>query len=70
MVWGRHDPYLPLTQTYRQRDVYPDARIDVLDHSGHWPFVDDPHAFVEAVVAFLRSVVTPPRGGRGHRGPG
>lgn len=59
VVWGRHDPYLPLSQAYRQRDVYPDARIDVLDHSGHWPFVDDPPTFVDAVVPFLRSVATP-----------
>lgn len=62
VVGGRHDPYLPLSQAYRQRDVYPDARIDVLDHSGHWPFVDDPPAFVEAVVPFLRSVAAPTAG--------
>lgn len=38
------------------------ARIAVLDHSGHRPFVDDPSAFVEAVVPFLRSVATPTAG--------
>lgn len=56
VVWGRHDPYLPLAQAYRQRDVFPDAGIEVLEHSGHWPFVDDPEAFLGVVVPFLREV--------------
>jgi menaquinone-9 beta-reductase len=56
VVWGRHDPYLPVAQAYRQRDTFPDARIEVLEHSGHWPFVDDPEGFLGAVVPFLREV--------------
>ena len=42
VLWGRHDPYLPVTLAARQRDAFPRAEIRVLERSGHWPFVDDP----------------------------
>jgi pimeloyl-ACP methyl ester carboxylesterase len=54
VVWGAHDPYVPVAYASRQRDVFPDARIVVLDGSGHWPFADDPRAVAAAVVPFLR----------------
>jgi menaquinone-9 beta-reductase len=67
VVWGRHDPYLPLAQAYRQRDAFPDARIEVLEHSGHFPFIDDPDTFLRTVVPFLHSTSargTDPAGGQ------
>ena len=65
VVWGRQDPYLPLAQAYRQRDVFADADVHVLDHSGHWPFVDDPARFRAVVVPFLERAVA----SRGARAP-
>ena len=35
VVWGAHDPYVPVAYASRQREVFPDARIVVLDGSGH-----------------------------------
>lgn len=54
VVWGAHDPYVPVAYASRQRDVFPDARIVILEGSGHWPFADDPTAVAAAVIPFLR----------------
>jgi pimeloyl-ACP methyl ester carboxylesterase/2-polyprenyl-6-methoxyphenol hydroxylase-like FAD-dependent oxidoreductase len=52
VLWGRHDPYLPVAHAERQREAFPHAEVRLLD-SGHWPFVDCPRAVADAVVAFL-----------------
>jgi pimeloyl-ACP methyl ester carboxylesterase len=54
IVWGAHDPYIPVAFAQRQRDVFPRAEIRILADSGHWPFADDPGSVVEVVVPFLR----------------
>ena len=54
VIWGKHDPYVPVELAERQREVFPDAQIVILDESGHWPFADDPERVVGAVVPFLR----------------
>ena len=42
VVWGRHDPYIPVAMATRQREAFPSAEIEILPDSGHWPFADDP----------------------------
>jgi pimeloyl-ACP methyl ester carboxylesterase len=54
VIWGRHDPYVSVEHAERQREVFADVRIVILDHSGHWPFADDPEGVAAAVVPFLR----------------
>lgn len=54
VVWGRHDPYLPVKHAERQRLAFPSAEVVVLDGSGHWPFADDPERVADLVVPFLR----------------
>lgn len=55
VLWGRHDPYVKVEMAERQREVFPSARVVVLDESGHWPFADDPEGTAAAVVPFLRA---------------
>jgi pimeloyl-ACP methyl ester carboxylesterase len=57
IVWGWHDSYIPYAQAFRQRASLPDAQIEILDRSGHWPFVDDPEAMEAVVLPFLREHV-------------
>jgi pimeloyl-ACP methyl ester carboxylesterase/flavin-dependent dehydrogenase len=57
VVWGKHDPYLPVTLAERQREVFADAQVVVLEGSGHWPFADDPEQVAGVVVPFLRRVM-------------
>lgn len=54
VIWGRHDPYIPVELAERQREVFPDAQIVILDESGHWPFADDPERVAAAAVPFLK----------------
>ncbi len=56
VIWGRHDPYIPLAQAERQRESFPRAEVVVLDDSGHWPFADDPGRVAGLVTGFLRRV--------------
>jgi pimeloyl-ACP methyl ester carboxylesterase len=57
VVWGRHDPYLPVALAARQRETFPRAEVVLLDESGHWPFVDAPARVTELVMTFLRGQV-------------
>src|SRR6516164_7764583 len=50
IVWGAHDPYIPVEFAERQREVFPHAEIKVLHGSGHWPFADDPDSVGQAVL--------------------
>jgi pimeloyl-ACP methyl ester carboxylesterase len=71
VIWGRHDPYLPVALAGRQREWFPSARVQVLDGSGHWPFIDDPERTERLVLEFLGEVVggrSPCRGRSATRG--
>lgn len=61
VVWGRHDPYVPVEQAELQRRSFPSAEVVVLDDSGHWPMVDDPEATAAAVLPFLAAQLGRPR---------
>ncbi len=58
VVWGRHDPYLPVRYAEGQREFFPQAQVHVLDDSGHWPFADNPERVAELMIPFLRQAVT------------
>ncbi|MDQ5808203.1 MAG: alpha/beta hydrolase [Actinomycetota bacterium] len=54
VLWGLHDPYLPVELADRQREAFPRARSVVLTGSAHWPFADDPDGFTAEVMPWLR----------------
>jgi pimeloyl-ACP methyl ester carboxylesterase len=54
VLWGRHDPYFPVPFAERQREIFPSARVVILEGSGHWPIVDDPAGVRAAFAPFLR----------------
>jgi pimeloyl-ACP methyl ester carboxylesterase len=54
VIWGAHDPAVPVEQAERQRESFPSAELVVLDDSGHWPMLDDPASVLAALVPFLR----------------
>jgi pimeloyl-ACP methyl ester carboxylesterase len=53
LVWGRHDPNLPLRVAETARDLIPGSRLVVID-SGHLPHTTSPAA-VAAELASLAS---------------
>lgn len=54
VVWGRHDPFLPLEHAAGNLEAFPRAQMVVLENSGHFPFADDPEGTAAVVVPFLR----------------
>lgn len=58
VVWGAHDPYIPVKQAELQKETFPRARVELLPESGHWPFADDPEATAKLVIPFLREQVS------------
>ena len=60
VVWGTADAYLPVEQAERQRQVFPRARIELLEGHGHWVFWEDPERVASLVVPFLREQVGSP----------
>jgi pimeloyl-ACP methyl ester carboxylesterase/flavin-dependent dehydrogenase len=57
VVWGAHDPYIPVAMAERQRDAFPSAQVVIVEGSGHWPFADDPDGVGRHVEPFLRTTV-------------
>lgn len=53
VVWGAKDPYLKVRLAERQREVFRDARVEILPESGHWPLADAPDAVAAIVLPFL-----------------
>ena len=54
VIWGEKDPYIPVEQAYKQRDVFPGARVEVFPDSAHWPYVDNAARTRGLVAPFLR----------------
>jgi pimeloyl-ACP methyl ester carboxylesterase len=52
VVWGRHDPIAVGAMVDRLAERRPDAAVTWLD-AGHWPMVERPEAFAQAVLAAL-----------------
>jgi len=52
ILHGRHDP-IPLEASEALSRALPDARLVVLEHSGHVPYVEEPDALFSAIERFL-----------------
>ena len=53
VVWGREDGIIPLSVCDRYVRAIPGATANVLDRCGHLPEMEQPDAFVRAVLDFL-----------------
>jgi pimeloyl-ACP methyl ester carboxylesterase len=55
VIWGAHDPYVPVEYAEQQGRYFPHADVHVLEDSGHWPYADNPERVAGLVVPFLRA---------------
>jgi pimeloyl-ACP methyl ester carboxylesterase len=55
VLWGARDIFLSEALAARQREVFPDAQVDIFRDSGHFPYLDSPEAVAGAVLPFLRA---------------
>jgi pimeloyl-ACP methyl ester carboxylesterase len=54
VVWGEQDRLVPAAHGAAYAAGLPDARLVVLPDSGHYPYIEAPDAFGEAVERFLQ----------------
>lgn len=60
LVWGRHDPVLPVgVDAQTAQRCIPGSRLVTLD-TGHEPFAEDPEAFLAAIGPFLEAAARLP----------
>jgi proline iminopeptidase len=57
LVAGRHDVVTSFPQAHRIARHLPDADVIVLEHSAHYPWLDEPDAFFTAVKGWLTARV-------------
>ena len=53
VLWGRRDPVAVAAIGQRLADTMPKAEMRWLDHCGHFPMLEDPDGFAEAVAGFI-----------------
>lgn len=53
VIWGREDHVIPARHAENARALAPDARIEVMDGSGHFPHKDHPEQFVDILTDFI-----------------
>jgi pimeloyl-ACP methyl ester carboxylesterase len=52
VLWGARDPYVGSEWGRRFADALPNARLEVLEGAGHWPWIDDP-TVIDRVLDFV-----------------
>ena len=53
LVWGDQDGVIPVQHAYDAHDLIENSRLEILEGLGHFPHVEDPEKFVEALLDFL-----------------
>jgi pimeloyl-ACP methyl ester carboxylesterase len=55
IIWGERDPIIPAAHGRRAHELVPSSRLVILPGAGHFPHVDQPHAFADALLDFIAS---------------
>lgn len=53
VVWGREDAVLPLHHVAGVREIFPRAELRIIERCGHLLMVEQPEAFLGALVPFI-----------------
>jgi 4,5:9,10-diseco-3-hydroxy-5,9,17-trioxoandrosta-1(10),2-diene-4-oate hydrolase len=54
IIWGRDDRFVPVAQAGAAAEAMPHAELHVIPEAGHVPFFDQPQAFNDALIRFLK----------------
>jgi len=55
VMWGDEDRVIPISHARRAAELAPEARIEILPNSGHFPHKDHPDLFVKVLRNFVRT---------------
>jgi pimeloyl-ACP methyl ester carboxylesterase len=53
IVWGEHDSVIPVAHGREAHALVPSSRLLVFERSGHFPQLDEPTRFIEAIEEFV-----------------
>jgi pimeloyl-ACP methyl ester carboxylesterase len=53
IIWGEHDPVIPIANAHRLKEAIAGSRLDVIPASGHVPHEEYPEATLAAIFRFL-----------------
>jgi len=53
IVWGARDSIIPVAHGRRAHQLVPTSRLEIFDHAGHFPHVDEPARFLSVLQAFV-----------------
>jgi pimeloyl-ACP methyl ester carboxylesterase len=55
IVWGDRDAIIPVSHAYAGHDAMPGSRLVIIEGVGHFPQIEAPERFVDALVDFIDS---------------
>jgi pimeloyl-ACP methyl ester carboxylesterase len=55
LIWGERDSIIPVSHGRAAHEQLPGSRLEVFEHSGHFPQLDEPERFLEVLVDFIDS---------------
>ena len=61
LIWGERDSIIPVSHGRAAHEQMPGSRLEIFEHSGHFPQLDEPERFLDVLVDFVDS--TDPAGG-------
>ena len=54
IIHGDHDAFLPLETVAKMKECFPKLWFRLIPDTGHNPFIENPDAFIEALVSFTK----------------
>jgi pimeloyl-ACP methyl ester carboxylesterase len=55
IIWGDRDAIIPVSHAYAGHDAMPESRLVIIEGVGHFPQIEAPEQFVDALVDFIDS---------------
>ncbi len=53
LVWGAKDPIIPSWHAVIGQQGFPGCRVELFEHAGHFPHLDQPERFATALTTFM-----------------
>jgi pimeloyl-ACP methyl ester carboxylesterase len=55
IIWGDHDTIIPVDHAHAAQEALPGSRLEIFEGIGHFPQVEAPEQFVDALLGFMRT---------------
>jgi len=55
IIWGDRDDIIPVSHAYAAHQAMPGSRLVIIEGVGHFPQIEAPEQFVDALVDFIDS---------------